>query len=148
MLFVTVRTGHSGAMPQKIVVAPPAGATPATNAPELTVSELSNALKRTVEDRFGFVRVRGEISGYRGPVASGHVYFTLKDRNAQVRCALFRQNAARIRQALRDGMAVRVPTSNVSLLDLTFTSEHPTSREAVNDILQKAARQLPLLSWR
>jgi glyceraldehyde 3-phosphate dehydrogenase len=43
-----------------------------------------------------------------------------------------------------DGMAVRVPTANVSLLDLTFTSEHPTSREAVNDILQKAARQLPL----
>ena len=34
----------------------------ATNAPELTVSELSNALKRTVEDRFGFVRLRGEIS--------------------------------------------------------------------------------------
>ena len=43
-----------------------------------------------------------------------------------------------------DGMAVRVPTSNVSLLDLTFTSEHPTSREQINDTLQKAARQLPL----
>ncbi|MDG1583235.1 type I glyceraldehyde-3-phosphate dehydrogenase [Pseudomonas sp. GOM6] len=43
-----------------------------------------------------------------------------------------------------DGMAVRVPTSNVSLLDLTFTSEHPTDREQINDILQKAARQLPL----
>ncbi|MEK1904439.1 MAG: type I glyceraldehyde-3-phosphate dehydrogenase [Pseudomonas sp.] len=43
-----------------------------------------------------------------------------------------------------DGMAVRVPTANVSLLDLTFSSEHPTSREAINDILQKAARQFPL----
>ena len=43
-----------------------------------------------------------------------------------------------------DGMAVRVPTANVSLLDLTFTSERPTSREAINDCLQKAARQLPL----
>jgi glyceraldehyde 3-phosphate dehydrogenase len=42
-----------------------------------------------------------------------------------------------------DGMAVRVPTANVSLLDLTFTSEQPTSREAINDILQKAAHQLP-----
>ena len=43
-----------------------------------------------------------------------------------------------------DGMAVRVPTANVSLLDLTFSSEHPTSREAINDTLRKAARQLPL----
>ena len=51
------------------------------NAPEFTVSELSSALKRTVEDRFGFVRVRGEISGYRGPHASGHCYFALKDED-------------------------------------------------------------------
>ncbi|MBC9250270.1 type I glyceraldehyde-3-phosphate dehydrogenase [Pseudomonas alcaligenes] len=43
-----------------------------------------------------------------------------------------------------DGMAVRVPTANVSLLDLSFISEHPTSREAINDILQKSARQFPL----
>jgi hypothetical protein len=42
------------------------------NAPELSVIELSAALKRTVEDRFGFVRVRGEISNYRGPHTSGH----------------------------------------------------------------------------
>jgi len=44
---------------------------PKTNALELSVSELSAALKRTVEDRFGFVRVRGEISNYRGPHSSG-----------------------------------------------------------------------------
>lgn len=43
-----------------------------------------------------------------------------------------------------DGLAVRVPTANVSLLDLTFSSERPTSREAINDSLQKAARQFPL----
>ena len=46
---------------------------PATNALEWSVSDLSGALKRTIEDQFGFVRVRGEISGYRGPSASGHV---------------------------------------------------------------------------
>jgi exodeoxyribonuclease VII large subunit len=50
---------------------------PDTNAPEVSVSELSGALKRTIEDRFGYVRVRGEISGYRGPHSSGHVYFCL-----------------------------------------------------------------------
>ena len=37
------------------------------NAPEITVSELAGALKRAIEDRFGYVRVRGEISGFRGP---------------------------------------------------------------------------------
>ena len=42
------------------------------NSPEYTVSELSGALKRTVEDAFGHVRVRGEISGFRGPHSSGH----------------------------------------------------------------------------
>ncbi|UUY07901.1 type I glyceraldehyde-3-phosphate dehydrogenase [Pseudomonas sp. J452] len=43
-----------------------------------------------------------------------------------------------------DGLAIRVPTANVSLLDLTFNSQHPTSREAINDTLSKAARQFPL----
>ena len=43
------------------------------NAPEFTVSELSSALKRTVEDAYGHVRVRGEISGFRGPHSSGNV---------------------------------------------------------------------------
>ncbi len=55
-----------------------------TNAPEYTVSELSGALKRTVEDAFGNVRVRGEISGYRGPHSSGHAYFCLKDDRARL----------------------------------------------------------------
>ena len=47
-------------------------AEPLLNAPEFTVSELSSALKRTVEDAYGHVRVRGEISGFRGPHSSGH----------------------------------------------------------------------------
>ena len=46
----------------------------APNAGEVSVSELSQALKRTVEDRFGYVRVRGEISGFRGVHSSGHAY--------------------------------------------------------------------------
>ena len=47
------------------------------NAPEFTVSELSSALRRTVEDAYGHVRVRGEISGFRGAHSSGHCYFSL-----------------------------------------------------------------------
>src|SRR6266850_1005435 len=54
------------------------------NAPEFTVSELSSALKRTVEDAYGHVRVRGEISGFRGAHSSGHCYFALKDESAKI----------------------------------------------------------------
>ena len=46
------------------------------NVAEFTVSEISFALKRTLEDSFGHVRVRGEISGFRGPHSSGHCYFS------------------------------------------------------------------------
>src|SRR5262249_49829670 len=42
------------------------------NVVEWTVSELSAALKRTVEDEYGYVRVRGEISGFKGPHSRGH----------------------------------------------------------------------------
>src|SRR5258708_15933791 len=48
------------------------------NAPEFTGSELSSALRRTVEDAYGHVRVRGEISGFRGPPPSPHSYSALK----------------------------------------------------------------------
>ena len=48
------------------------------NIPEYSVSEISNSIKNTLEDTFGYVKVRGEISGLK-QAASGHVYFTLKD---------------------------------------------------------------------
>ncbi|UFH50097.1 exodeoxyribonuclease VII large subunit [Pseudomonas sp. KNUC1026] len=81
----------------------------------LTVSQLNNRARLLLEDVFGSIWVEGEISNLARP-ASGHVYFTLKDGNAQVRCALFRQNAARVRQALREGLAVRV-RGKVSLFE-------------------------------
>ncbi|PRH87503.1 exodeoxyribonuclease VII large subunit [Labrys okinawensis] len=77
-----------------------------SNAPEWSVSELSGALKRTVEDAFGYVRVRGEISGYRGPVASGHAYFALKDEGAKIDAVIWKGNFARLRQRPEEGMEV------------------------------------------
>jgi len=73
----------------------------------LTVSQLNQRARLLLEDVFPQVWVEGELSNLARP-ASGHVYFTLKDSNAQIRCALFRQNALRVRQALRDGLAVKV----------------------------------------
>ncbi|HUB97509.1 MAG TPA: exodeoxyribonuclease VII large subunit, partial [Stellaceae bacterium] len=55
--------------------------TPTINLPEYTVSEIALLLKRTVEQAFPYVRVRGEISGLRRP-SSGHLYFALKDEEA------------------------------------------------------------------
>src|SRR5690554_7883365 len=81
----------------------------------LTVSQLNARARRLLEEVFPAVWVEGEISNLARP-ASGHLYFTLKDGQAQVRCALFRQNALRVRQALRDGLAVRV-RGKVSLFE-------------------------------
>lgn len=75
------------------------------NAGALSVSEISAALKRTVEDRFGFVRVRGELSGVKR-AASGHVYLALKDENARLDGVMWRGNAQRLGFQLEDGLEV------------------------------------------
>jgi exodeoxyribonuclease VII large subunit len=71
----------------------------------MSVSELSLALKRTVEDRFGHVRVRGEISGFKR-AASGHIYFCLKDDNARLDAVMWKGGAARLPFAPEDGLEV------------------------------------------
>ena len=76
------------------------------NAPEFTVSELSSALRRTVEDAYGHVRVRGEISGFRGPHSSGHCYFALKDDNAKIEAVIWKFAHARMRFKPQEGLEV------------------------------------------
>ncbi len=78
------------------------------NVVELTVSEVSAALKRTVEDQFGYVRVRGEISGYRGPHSSGHVYFAIKDEGARLDAVIWKGVFGRMRIKPEDGLEVVV----------------------------------------
>ena len=75
------------------------------NSPPLSVSELSGALKRTIESAFGRVRVRGEISGFKRH-ASGHCYFTLKDENACIDAVIWRTNAATLAFRPEDGAEV------------------------------------------
>ncbi len=75
------------------------------NAEPLTVSEISNALKRTVEDRFGFVRLRGELSGVKR-AASGHMYCALKDEKAVLDGVMWRGNAGRLPFNPEDGLEV------------------------------------------
>ena len=82
-----------------------ANVAPGDNSPALTVTELSGALKRTVEDAFGHVRVRGEISGFKRH-GSGHCYFTLKDENACIDAVIWRSNAGALAFLPEDGAEV------------------------------------------
>jgi exodeoxyribonuclease VII large subunit len=73
--------------------------------PEFTVSEISLAIKRVVEDGFSHIKVKGEISGLKA-AASGHVYFSLKDSNAVLNCVCWRGKANANKVNLADGLEV------------------------------------------
>jgi exodeoxyribonuclease VII large subunit len=76
-----------------------------SNVPEFSVSEISQALKRTVESEFGHVRVRGEISGFK-QAASGHLYMTLKDEQAVLDAVCWRGTAGRLSVRPEDGLEI------------------------------------------
>jgi len=75
------------------------------NSPPLSVTELSGALKRTIETTFGDVRVRGEISGFKRH-SSGHCYFTLKDENACIDAVIWRTSTTALAFKPEDGAEV------------------------------------------
>jgi exodeoxyribonuclease VII large subunit len=76
-----------------------------SNLPEFTVSELSAALRRTIEQGYPYVRVRGEISGFKRH-GSGHCYFALKDTEAVIDAVCWRGTAQRLQLRPEDGMEV------------------------------------------
>ena len=78
----------------------------ASNVAEYSVSEVSQAVKRTVEDAFGRVRVRGEVSGYRGPHASGHAYFRLKDERATLEAVIWRGAFSKLAFKPEEGLEI------------------------------------------
>ncbi|RJY09526.1 exodeoxyribonuclease VII large subunit [Aurantiacibacter aquimixticola] len=75
------------------------------NAAPLSITELSHALKRTVEDRFGFVRLRGELSGVKR-AASGHLYMSLKDEKSVLDAVMWKSAAPRLAFVPEDGIEV------------------------------------------
>ncbi|ATH77927.1 exodeoxyribonuclease VII large subunit [Vreelandella venusta] len=87
----------------------------APNAPLLSVSQLNLKARKALENDLGDVWVEGELSNVSRP-ASGHIYFTLKDDRAQVRCALFRQRARFVSAPMRDGDQVKL-RGRVSLFE-------------------------------
>jgi len=73
----------------------------------LTVSALNRLVRQLIEDALGTLMVEGEISNLARP-SSGHIYFSLKDANAQVRCAMFRQSTRRLGFEPDNGLQVLV----------------------------------------
>jgi len=117
------------------------------NVVELTVSELSAALKRTVEDAYGYVRVRGEISGYRGPHSSGHVYLALKDESAKIDGVIWKGVFARMRIKPEEGLEVvvtgRLTTyPNRSSYQIIIETLQPAGLGALMALLEERKRKL------
>jgi exodeoxyribonuclease VII large subunit len=75
------------------------------NQPEYSVSEISNILKRTVEENFSYIRVRGEISGLK-IAPSGHIYFSLKDKDALIAAICWKGTASKMPIKLEEGLEI------------------------------------------
>ncbi len=118
-----------------------------TNAAEYTVSEISGALKRTVEDAFGNVRVRGEISGYRGPHSSGHAYFALKDDRARLEAVIWKGVMGRLKFRPEEGMEV-IATGKLttypgsSKYQIVIDNLEPAGAGALMALLEERKRRL------
>ncbi len=78
---------------------------PGSNSPEMSVSELANALKQTVEENYAFVRVRGEL-GRVILAKSGHMYFDIKDEGATLNTIMWKGNASRLPFKPEEGLEV------------------------------------------
>ncbi len=116
------------------------------NRPEFTVGELSQALKRTVEDAFGYVRVRGEISGFKR-AASGHLYLALKDDTAVLDAVCWKGIAAGLKFRPEDGLEVictgRITTyPGRSKYQIVIESMEPAGVGALMALLEERKRKL------
>jgi len=117
------------------------------NVAEFTVSELSAALKRTVEDAYGYVRVRGEVSGYKGPHGSGHCYFALKDEGAKIEAVIWRLTFARMKLKPEEGLEVivtgRLTTyPNRSSYQIIVDTLEPAGLGALMALLEERKKKL------
>jgi exodeoxyribonuclease VII large subunit len=118
-----------------------------SNAPEWTVSALAGALKRTLEDSFGYVRLKGEISGFRGQHNSGHAYFSLKDRDACIDACIWKGAYAKLRFKPQEGLEV-IATGKIttfpksSKYQIVVESLQPAGVGALMALLEERRRKL------
>jgi exodeoxyribonuclease VII large subunit len=116
------------------------------NQPVYTVSEVSFSIKRVVEDHFGVVRIRGEISGFKLH-SSGHAYFTLKDDNACIDAVCWKGNVGKLRFKPEDGLEIlgsgKITTyPGRSKYQIVIDSMEPAGAGALMALLEKRRKQL------
>lgn len=117
-----------------------------SNIPEYTISEISALLKKSVEEKFAYVKVRGEISGYK-QAASGHCYLDLKDEQAVLKAVCWKQTASRLSCQMEDGLEV-VATGRMttypgrSYYQLVIDSLEPAGAGALMALLDKRRKAL------
>ncbi len=104
-------------------------------------------MRRTIEDDFGYVRVRGEISGFRGVHSSGHAYFSLKDEGAALDAVIWKTSFARLRFKPEEGLEVIVtgrlttfPRS--SKYQIVIEQLEPAGAGALMALLEERRRKL------
>jgi exodeoxyribonuclease VII large subunit len=118
-----------------------------SNLTEYSVSELSGSIKRTVETAFDQVRVRGEISGYRGPHSSGHAYFSLKDDRSRIDAVIWKGTFSRLKFRPEEGMEV-IATGKVttfpgsSKYQIVIETLEPAGAGALMALIEERKRKL------
>ena len=122
-------------------------ATPPTNLVEYTVSELAFALRRTVEEAYGLVRLRGEITGFKGQHSSGHCYFTLKDEGACIEAVIWKSAFQRLKFKPEQGLEVvvrgRVTTyPGKSTYQIVIDQLEPAGAGALMALLEQRKKML------
>ena len=114
------------------------------NAPVYSVSEISSAVKRVLEDHFGVVRLRGEISGWKGAHSSGHAYFSIKDDQAVIGAVCWRGTLGKLQQKPEEGLEV-IATGRISAYNGKYqlVVEHiePAGVGALMALLEKRRKQ-------
>jgi exodeoxyribonuclease VII large subunit len=135
-----------------------------------TVSELTELVKGTLEESFRRVLVRGEVSGFRGPNATGHLYFSLKDKGATLDVKIWASSARAVRFRLEEGLEViaegyldvyaragryslivqRLEPAGAGALALAFSQlkERLTAEGLMGERRKRPPRPLPLLPSR
>jgi exodeoxyribonuclease VII large subunit len=118
-----------------------------SNLTEYSVSELSGSIKRTVETAFDQVRVRGEISGYRGPHSSGHAYFSLKDDRARIDAVIWKGTFSKLKFRPEEGMEI-IATGKVttfpgsSKYQIVIETLEPAGAGALMALIEERKRKL------
>jgi exodeoxyribonuclease VII large subunit len=115
------------------------------NQPVYSISEISLSIKRVLEDHFGLIRLRGEVSGWRGAHSSGHAYFSLKDDKSVINAVCWKGTLSKLQHKPEEGLEV-IATGRISAFNGKYqlVVEHiePAGAGALMALLEKRKKML------